>query len=182
MSNYNINLLGEGNHSDKPYDVVSKRARVMRAAGLVILFFAGAFSMILSVLTIFSPLPELRKVELKAKNELDNYKLDIAKLFFINDRTDSIRNILGKRLSYDKKVEIVQGLLPPDVAFEGMKMQNKSYSLKFSSTNLEALDQLLKSLTAITGRKLEFERIYLTMLSINEDRGTFEMVVDLLSV
>lgn len=158
------------------------RLKYMRLGAIGILFGAGAFTIILSILIVLSPLPQLRVDEQKSRDALDKYKLDINKLSFINDRGDSIRKILKQRPLYDKRIEVIQNKVPQGVSFDGFTINKKSYTFRFSSTNLELINELLDSITAISGKGREYSRVYLTSLSTDEESHRFVVVVDLLTV
>ncbi len=156
--------------------------RLLRFGAIGILFVVGASSIIISMLIVFSPLPQLRSAEQKARTELAAFRLDMNKLAFINERGDSIRKIIEKRPSYDKKLDIVQSKMQADVTLEGMSIAKKKYTFKFYSKNLASLDELLNGLTAITGKGRDFQRVYLSSLAIDSEKKSFVLVVDLLTI
>lgn len=180
MINRGINLLTD-NKKDKP--ISSKnRIKILRIGAISILFGVGFLSIAISILIIFSPLPQLRKEEQQAKKAFSEFILDINKLYFINDRGDGIQQLLKTRSNYDKKIEIVKSKMPADVDLVGLTIVKRRYTLKFTGHNLVSLDELLNALVTSTGKGRDFIRVYLTTLSLDQDRHNFMMVVDLLTV
>lgn len=176
-----INLIAI-NKDDKQRSLIGGRLRIFRLSAIALLFCVGALSVIISILIVFSPLPQLREEEEKARNNLSVFRLDINKLAFVNDRGDSIRQVLKSRNSYDKKLSIIKSKMPADVVFDGMTLVKKRYTLSFSSNNLSSLDELLNSIVVTTGKSRDFSKAYLTSLSVETEKHSFVMVVDLLAV
>ena len=178
--NNGINLA-TNRRSVKSISVVKDRLRVLRISSMAMLFFVGAGSVLISILIVFSPLPQLRKDEAKVRNELAVFQPDIYKLAFINNRGDSIKKIISKRSLYDRKLEVIGSKLPADVSLDSLSIDKKNYTLKFSSKNLDSIDSLLNSLVAVTGKGKDFLGIYLTSISTDEVSQKFILVVDLIT-
>lgn len=181
MNNNGINLV-LNKREIKPKIPINSRLGMFRLGAIIILFGSGAISIIVSILIVFSPLPQLQKDEQKARDRLAEYKLEISKLAFINDRGDSIRKILSERQYYDKRIEVIQNKIPAGVSFDSFSIEKNIYTLTFSSENLSSLNELLDAIVDLSGKKRDYSKIYLTSLSINDDNKKFVMVVDLLSV
>ncbi len=181
MSNKGINLVVD-NRKNKQLAPLKGKLKIMRLSAMGLLFIVGVSSVILSILIVFSPLPRLQEDEQKAKTNLATYKIEINKIAFINDRGDGIRQILKKRPYYDKKLDVIKNKLPVDVTLDGLTIENKTYTLRFSSNNLASLDQFIDSVVSATGVGKEFLRVYLTSLSVDEDKNRFVLIVDLLTV
>lgn len=180
MSN-GINLLVDKRNAKllpQPRD----RLMIFRFGAIGILFTIGAFSVIISILIVFSPLPKLRSEEQKARDALAVYRIDMNKLAFINERGDIIRKLIAGRSSYDKKLNIVESKMPESVTIDGLTIDKKKYTIKFSSNNLLSLNDLLNGLTDITGTGRDFLRLYLTSLSMDEENKKFVLVVDLVTI
>ncbi len=179
--NNGINLASD-RRGFKSTSVIKDRLKVLRISSMAMLFFVGAGSVVISILIVFSPLPQLRRDEAKVRNELAVFQPDIYKLAFINDRGDSIRKLIGQRSLYDKKLEVIVNRLPVDVSLDSLTINKKNYTLKFSSKNLDSIDSLLNSLVSVTGKGKDFLRIYLTSISTDEVNQKFILVVDLLTI
>lgn len=180
MSN-GINLLVDKRNVRRL--VTSKdKLRLFRFGAIGMLFLAGATSVIISILIVFSPLPQLTRDEQKARADLSIFKVEMSKLAFVNERGDSIRKIINKRPSYNKKIDIVLSKMSADVSLDGLSIAKKSYTFKFSSRNLASIDDLINGLTSITGSGRDFSRVYLTGISVDAERKRFNLTVDLLTI
>jgi hypothetical protein len=180
MSN-GINLLSDKRNTSVLMSV-KDRLKIFRFIAVVILFVVGASSVIISMLIAFSPLPQLRSEEQKSRADLAAFQVDMNKLEFINERGDSIRKILAARPSYDKKLDIVTSKMQADVVLDGLLIDKKKYTFRFSSKNLMSLDELINSLTGITGKGRDFMRVYLTSLVMDAESKKFVLVVDLFTI
>ncbi len=158
------------------------RIKILRLGAIAILFGIGIFSVAISILIVLSPLPQLKKEEEHARTMLSVFIIDINKLYFINDRGDSIRRLLSARNAYDKKLTNIKSKMPTGVELLGFTAIKKRYTLKFTSHSLLSLDQLLNAIAASTGKKGDFIRAYLTSLSVDQEKHNFVMIVDLLTV
>ncbi len=180
MSN-GINLLVDKRNA-KVFMPAKSSIKIFRFGAIGLLFLVGASSVILSILIVFSPLPQLRREEQKARADLAAFKIDMNKLAFINERGDNIRKIIAGRSSYDKKLDIIQSKMQADVVLDGVSIAKKKYTFKFASRNLTSLDELINGLTAITGAGREFLRVNLTSLAVDVENKQFVLVVDLLTI
>jgi hypothetical protein len=178
--NNGINLVAD-KRSVKSVSIIKDRLKVLRFSSMTMLFIIGAGAVIISILIVFSPLPQLRRDEEKIKTKLSVFQPDIYKLAFINERGDSIRKVISQRPGYDKKIEVIESRLPADVNLETLTINKKNYTLKFSSNNLNSLDGLLKNLVDATGKDKDFIRVYLTSISLDKDNQKFTLIVDLLT-
>lgn len=178
--NKGINLLAD-KRDFKSFSRERDRLKIFRFGAVGLLFAVSISSMIVSILIVFSPLPQLAKQEQEARDKLAALRFDIMKLVFINERGDSIRKILNKRPAYDKKIEIIKSKVPAGVTLDGLTISKKLYSFKFSSTDLALLDELLNNIMAITGKGRDFFRIYLEELSIDGEGKKFVITIDLLT-
>lgn len=178
--NRGINLLvDEKKGKSHP---VANRIRILRLGAIAILFGAGAFSVAISILIVLSPLPQLQKEEGQTRNIFSRFLIDINKLYFLNDRGDSITQLLKTRNAYDKNLESIKSKMPEGVEFIGLTIIKKRYTLRFTSQNLAELDEFLNAIVASTGKRGEFTRAYLTSLSVDQEQHNFVMIVDLLTV
>jgi len=156
--------------------------RMLRFSAVALLFLVGISSIILSIVIVFSPLPQLREEEARVKKVFDTVRDDANKLVFIGKRGDDLRKLISERSIYDRKIDAVLEKMPSDVQIEGMTFKSKTYTFIFTSSNLESLNNTLDIIGGITGKGQEFTRIYLTSITADVGKKKFEMIVDLLSV
>lgn len=164
------------------FAAIKGRVKYFRLGAIALLFLSGAASIIISILIIFSPLAQLRKDEQKARDYLAPFHLDMNKLVFINERSNSARVLLKDRTEYDHKIDIVESKMPSDVRLDGLTFAKKTYTFRFSSTNLSSLNDLISAIAGITGKGHDFAKIFLTSLSADQQSKSFQLVIDLTSV
>ena len=181
ISDNGINLLAD-KRKPKHRIMLGGRLKIFRISAIFILFATGVFSVILSILIIFSPLAQLKKDEQKARSTLSAYNLDINKIVFINSRGNSIRDVMKTRSAYERKIDLIESKLPADVTFDGVTIVKNAYTFRFSSKNAASLGTLVNSIVDITGKNKDFLRIYLTSMSTDQEAHRFDLVLDLLSV
>lgn len=181
MSNKGINLI-KTEKDTKKLSPIRGRLWIFRLISMLLLFGVGLASVIVTILIAYSPLPELQKIEAEERSNLSQYNIDINKVVFVNERGDSIREILKNRNSYDAKLNYIKEVVPSGVAFEGFTLEDKRYTLRFSSRNLESLDSLVDSIVNASGKDKQFLRVFQSSLSVDVERSNFVLVVDLLAV
>jgi Tfp pilus assembly protein PilN len=164
----NINLLEDKNKGD-----LSRKDsfRAMRFGTIGLLFVVSASSIILFILISLSPLPSLRAQERTDIATLSANHTDMAKLFYIKERTTVIESVLSKRLSYDSVLEDIQSKLPNGVEMESIKLEKNTLSIIVSSKSLELLNTFTTSLTNEVNEKKNFSKITLSSLSLEEEKG-----------
>lgn len=181
MSDHGINLLHD-QHKSKAITPILKRLFILRLISTFILFGVGLFSVVLSVFITLSPLPQLQEEEANLKTQLEYYNLDINKLAFINERANYIRGIIQKRSQPERKLALIQEKIPSGVTLEEIILNNKTYTIKFSSTNLSLLDELTNSISGLTGPGKQFSRLFFTSITSSSLDQKFVMTLDLLAI
>lgn len=181
MSEHGINLLQDQRKS-KSLTPLLKRLFLLRMISIFILFGVGLISVVLSIFITLSPLPQLQEEEASLKTQLEYYNLDINKLAFINERANYIRGLLQKRSQPERKLELVQEKIPSGVKLEEIILNEKTYTLKFSSTNLSLLDDMADSIAGLTGPGKQFSKIFLTSVTSSSLDQNFVMTLDLLAI
>ncbi len=181
MSDHGINLLQDQRKS-KSITPLLKRLFLLRLISIFILFGVGLLSVVLSIFITLSPLPQLQEEEANLKSQLEYYSLDINKLAFINERSNFIRGIIQKRSQPQRKLELIQEKIPSGVKLDEIILNNKTYTIKFSSTNLSLLDELANSIVSLTGPGKQFSKLFLTSISSSSLDQNFVMTLDLLAI
>lgn len=181
MSDHGINLLQDQKKKGAVTPLL-KRLLLLRLISIFILFGVGLLSVILSIFITLSPLPQLQEEENNLKNQLEYYKIDINKITFINERANYIRGLIQKRHQPDRKLELIQENMPSGVRMDEIVLNDKSYTIKFSSTNLSLLDELANSIAALTGPGKQFSKIFFTSVTSSTFDQNFVMTLDLLAI
>lgn len=146
--------------------------KIIRIIAVSLLFIVSALSVILFMLIILSPLPELRKQESNARATLSQSRSDIAKLSLIKERTDNIATIIEKRPYFDKTIEKLLSTLPEGVEVNAISLKDKTVSVTVVGESLESVDQFLNEISRSADAEDAISRVILTNFSTGEDSDT----------
>lgn len=172
-----INLIDYKNKPENESNTgIQRTARIIAVS---LLFFVSVLSVILFILIVFSPLPELKKQENNTRAILSQSRRDIAKLAYIKERTDHITEIIDKRSEFDKTMEQLLSVTPPDVEINKMVLKDNTVSVTIISESLESVDQYLNQVIKLSEEKKEFSNVTLTSFSAIESSNTFLVSISL---
>ncbi len=175
--NNGINLLNYKNKEEvKSAATVHKKIRV---ASIVLLFTVSAFSVMIFILIALSPLPELNKQYNFASFTLSQSVSDVVRLGLVNERADTIKNIIDKRPQYDKVLEDVQKKLPDGVTVEKIRIKEKDINLEVSSDSLSEVDDFLNKLSKDDNTSIKLSRVMLSKLTIENEDNKFVISIDI---
>ena len=171
--NKGINLLGSKKKSNIAPAV--KKLKLLRLIAVCMLFIVTAFSITLFILIALTPLPKLKEQERISQTNLLNFSADITKLQVVNDRLASISDVLSKRPTYDKKIDLIKSNLPREITIRSLTIEKNSISLDVSSQSLLFLDTFLNKLISDSGKDKDFSQIKLTSLSREESDNSYHL-------
>lgn len=160
--NNEINLL----YSKKQLQLsrLATKARVLRLIALGFLFLVTAFSIILFLLIVASPLPGLRNDEkaitatLTASHEL------ILKQTLLSMRLSDIQNILGNRSRYGEVLGVLRKDLSNGTEINSFSVEKSSVNLTVTSQSLTDLETFFQKLKAHVEGQKNFSSAYLNSL------------------
>lgn len=147
-----INLLPPKKSQGKE----NKQARTLRLVSIGILFLVTSLSVVAFLLTVFSPLPGLKKEEEAASRELDAYQIKAVRYLVANKRLSEIQSFLQKRYKYPEVLSSMESTNDENITFTGISMSNQSVTLNASSQSLESLNSIFIDLS----RKSENEKLF----------------------
>lgn len=175
-----INLLGaEQRISVK---IGSRKLKLLRAAGVWLLFGISAASIALFLLIALSPLPTLQKQEQDALNKLSAYHPDVAKLLLVEDRLKGSEAILAKRTDFDLTLDKIKEKMPEGASITGLKMDSKEISVTVTSSSLASLDTFLNNLIAAVEAKEDFSKITLTRFLSSGVNTTYTLTITVVTL
>lgn len=177
--NKGINLLGSKKKSNTAPAL--KKLRLLRLIAICMLFIVSASSITLFILISLTPLPKLKEQERISQINLSHFSSDITKLQVLKDRLNSISNILSKRPSYDKKIDLIKSNLPHEITIKSLSLEKNSISLEISSQSLLLLDTFLNKLISDSGKDKDFSKITITSLSKEEMDNSYLLGLTLLT-
>jgi|SRR6185369_2944653 len=158
--------------------VASQKLTVLRLVAIGLLFCTSAFSIILFLLIVLSPLPDLQKQEKTLLATISGSHPDIAKLFLINDRLKSSETIIDKRQNFDKSLSLIKQRMSSDVSITAITMNKSTISITVSSSSLSSLDNFLNSLVDAVDSKKDFSKVTMTNFLADEVRDNFFLTIE----
>ena len=173
--NNGINLIGD--KKQKQLSPLLSRLNIFRYAAIALLFGVSVASMILFLLIAFSPLPELQQQEQTNKQTLSGFQTDMAKIAIINDRMQSVNQLLNDRSSYGEIFSMIEQKLPNDTTITAFNLIQNTAMVTISSTSLASFHSVLNSLLAEEGTR--FSQVSMNNLIIDEQEDTFFMTIAL---
>jgi Tfp pilus assembly protein PilN len=166
-------------------DKKSKRSgAVLRFEGLRIfagsmLFLVSTASVILFILVAISPLPKLQEQQRSLEQTLSTSKTDIAKLAYVNERTDTINQILTKRQSLDQTLGLIESKLPGDVHIAAIRADKNVVTVTATGKSLQSLDTFLNGLLSFVKAKSAFSQATMTELASDDQDGVYSMTINI---
>lgn len=173
--NNGINLIGD--KKQKQLSPLLSRFNIFRYAAIALLFGVSVASMILFLLISFSPLPALQQQEQTSMQTLSGFQTDMAKIAIINERMQSINQLLTDRSSYGEIFSLIEGKLPNDTDVTAFNLIQNTATITISSTSLASFDSVLNSLIAEEGTR--FSQVSMNNLIIDEQEDRFFMTIAL---
>jgi hypothetical protein len=171
-----INLI---NKQDTESTVSEEKFRRLRIIAVVFLFGIAFFAITLSFLIALSPLPRLRQQEAVAQRTVAQYHTEIAQLFLIHDRLQSITQIIHDRPTFEKMIALIKSYLSSDMNIISYSMNAKSVSFTVSSLSLVSLNTFIEQMRKEAGSKKLIKQVALADVSTDEFRDAFFITITL---
>lgn len=175
-----INLLVE--EKKKTVHPLITKIIALRISAVGLLFLVSILSVILFLLIALSPIPQLRRQEQVAKDNLATFHPDIAKLQIINERATAIAGIMTKRTAFDKTIDFLQSKLPRGVSIETLTMSKKAIEVTVSSKSLNSLNAFINNLDASVEQKDTFSSVTLSSLSSEDTKDYYSLTLNLTNI
>lgn len=178
--NEGINLLDPDKKSKRSAAVLKFEGLRIFAGSL--LFLVSTASVILFILVAISPLPKLQEQQHSLEQTLAQSKKDIAKLDYINERTETINQIITKRQSLDTIIGLIQSKLPEDVRISAIRADKNTLAVTTTSKSLKSLDSYLNGILGLVQAKNAFSQITLNELTSNDLDGVYSMTLNIILI
>lgn len=171
-----INLL----KTEKKISVspASAKVYVARLIAIIILFGISAISIILFLLILLSPLPNLQNQEKNLLATAANSHPDMAKLVFIKDRVKSSQTIINNRQHFDQSLGLIQKRMTSDLQITELSMNKGKLAVTVASTSLSSLNDFLNKLADAVDTKQDFSKITLTNYLADETGNKYSVTVE----
>jgi hypothetical protein len=177
--NKGINLLTE-----KKIDKAGRlfqSLKVLRIIAVSLLFVVSLSSIILFILISFSPLPTLKQQEQERKIILSHFNSEIVKLHILNERLNTIDEIMSKRTSFDDKINLITSQIPSGVMLKSLTIEKNTINVILASNSLLSFDTFLNNVMNLSENKKESFRITINNLTQVERDSSFVLDITLLS-
>jgi len=144
MSN-EINLL----YNKKQGGSVAIKARILmlRYIALGLLFIIGVISVIVFILILASPLPELKKQESALLTSLSTSHSKIVKQVLITSRLQDISKIVAARPDVDDQIVDLRKKIPLGVEIKSLRVDTKQMMVTISAASLLGVESFTQELT-----------------------------------
>lgn len=134
----------------------NRQARTLRMVSVGLLLLVTTISVGVFFLTLFSPLPGLKKEEADASAKLDAYQKKAVAYLVTHQRLADIGSYIQKRYKYPQSLSDMQSTGNDQITFTGIKLTEKDVTLMVSSPSLQSINSVLNDIT----RKSEEEKLY----------------------
>lgn len=170
-----INLLNTKTKS--PLSALASKIDILRTIAVFLLFLVAFLSVTFFFLVLVSPLPALRREENAKRLALRSLYGKITDLYIINDRVDTISEVLGKRTDFGGIIHEISSDLPSGVAIDSMNSVNKKILFNVSSTSLQNLQIYLDRFVESNQTSKKFKSITQSDLSVSAKNNKVQVQI-----
>lgn len=171
--NTDINLLL---HTDDESVRRLRKVKILNFAAVMSLIGIGLISLIIFLLIQAINPPSIQEKRDEILRKTSQYQERKAKLFIINDRINSIAEILEKRKNLSKAANILLAKTPNKLLIENLEINDTVISLTAKSTSLAQIGEFINNLTDMV-RKKEISSLTLNYLSFDESNNAYSFSI-----
>ena len=131
-------------------DSLSKSVKWLRLIALILIFVIPVLSVILFLLTFFSPLTQYQYKEKDLLSSTQGLSNKIAKMQFIVDRSNKAAQYLNNRNIYDQVISSVYAQTPSDIDIISLGIHDNIVTIEAQSPSLLSLQNFERNLKNIT--------------------------------
>lgn len=134
-----INLLNTRRQGNV---ALQAKVKLLRLIAVGILFLVGVGSLVIFLLVLASPLPDLKKQETTLLNSLSQMHTKVLKQVLISTRLVDINKILSSRLDVDTRISQIRDKMPDGVSIEEVRVDTKEINIVFNSVTLGGIENI----------------------------------------
>lgn len=170
----NINLL-------LPKDDESlKRKRKARVLNVSAIMFV--FATVLMSIVVFLLIQAVSPVSIKEEQEdilrkLSQFQGRQAKLLAVNNKIESISEILEKRKDLHLVTSAILSKIPNNLSIDSLEIDGKTVSMTVQSASLFSIGELINNLTDMVRKKEILSSLTLSSLAFNESKKNYQATV-----
>ncbi len=131
-------------------DSLSKSVKWLRVVALLFVFVVPVVSIVIFLLTFFSPLTQYQITEKNLIASSQGLSNKIAKMQFIIDRTRNATKFIASRNLYDQVIQSIYAQTGSDVSIISLYIKDNKISIFASSSSLLSLKTFETNLKNIT--------------------------------
>lgn len=150
-----------------------KLAAVLRKISVVVLSLTALTAMVLFILVVQSPLSKIREKENAMLSDIAKFKIPMSRSIIINERLNSIANILRQRNQFEKYTSAILAVVPASVSLTSLTIDQKTMLLTGSSTSLSAVSTYFDGLVAMQKERNLIQSVVLQSFSSQKDTGKY---------
>lgn len=171
--NNEINLLY--NKKQRYPAQLQARIKALRYIAVGLLFAVAGISIVVFLLVLASPLPQLKEQESTLLNNLSLVHPKILQQVLIVSRLQDINVLLVKRARVDEQITLLTKDIPPELLVSSMHTDKELVSLTLNSPTLAAIDSYSNTLTALVEAKKVVKTVTLSSLTLTPG-ASYEVV------
>lgn len=154
-----------------------RKVKILNFAAVASLMGIGLISLIIFLLIQTINPSSMQKERDEILRKISQFQERKSKLFIVNDRINSIAEILEKRKNLPKTANMLLAKTPNKLLIENMEINDTIISLTAKSTSLAAIGELINNLTDMV-RKKEISSLTLKSLSFDEVNNAYSVSIE----
>jgi len=172
--NTNINLLI---HKDEDLLKQKKKIRAFYFVAIVSLIVVGLISLSIFLLTQIVISTSVKKDQEDALKKISQFQDLQAKLFIVNNRVESIDEIMKTRKDLSKITSGLLAKIPSELSIEAFEVSDQTITLTGQSSSLVAIGELINNLTDMVRNKEIIKSLTLSSLTLEEVGGNYTISI-----
>lgn len=172
--NTNINLLlGKDDESVKRL----KKVKILNFVAFMSLMGIGLASLIIFLLIQVINPSSIQKEQDEVLRKISQLQEKKAKLVIINDRINSIAEILEKRKNLSKTANTLLAKTPNKLLIENVEINDTVISLTAQSNSLAQIGEFINNLTDMVRKKEIINSLVLNTLAFDESKNSYAVSI-----
>lgn len=164
MTTSSINLI-----SNQSNDLEQKLRRLMivRVIAIVFLSFVGLLTVVVFVLSLSIPIPQIKKEESGTLSSISYLQDKAAKIYLANDRVNNIKNITVKRNNYSDLITKIASGITEDVSVDALSIDQNILLLTVSGRSLESVNKVIDYMVGLGNNRKLLSNVSADTVSLN---------------
>lgn len=152
-----------------------RKAKALNIAAIMSAFAIGVMSIVIFLLIKAVNPPSIKAEQDDVLRKLSQFQDRQAKLLTVNNRIESISEILDKRRNLSEATNALLKKIPGNLSIGDLEADSKSISMTGQSVSLLPIGELINNLTDMANKKEIINSLTLTSLIFNEDKRVYQV-------